>query len=405
MTDTTLEDMDVPLIYKVANATAAGFTQPANRYGQSGRTWVRSLNGIQKEALVSSRMTGMSWRFASDEGAHLHGRDMAPNPLSFLSVGMISSYMNEITALAGQRGIRLRDIGLVLENFYYRAGSFRRGTMVSGALPPELTVNCETDHNDRTMTRLVYEAVSASPLHGLMIGAHTSLFTLMHNGRVLRPDHVAPLDVLPHPDPGDNFAKLVLDDRAEVPQPLAEKIADEADVRKALEKSPPKAPRIEEGKHLLHLRTRCRLLADGVKEVVREQYAAPSSTWRFLSDEGQGFGGRGRAPDAATYIAAGIAFCFMTQLGRYAHMAKIPLKAYRVIQDTHFSLGGASGNTGREGTADPVETHVYLDTGTDDATAQEVLKVGERTCFLHAFCRDDVKAKARFRRRQPAAAG
>ena len=82
----------------------------------------------------------------------------------------------------------------------------------------------------------------------------------------------------------------------------------------------------------------------------------------------------------------------MTQLGRFSHMAKLPLEGYRVIQDTHFSLGGASGKAGE---AMPVETHGYLETGTDDETAQQILGVGERTCFLHAFCRDDVKAKVR----------
>ena len=106
MTDITLESMDVPLIYRAANAEAAGFVPPDNRHGQSARTWVRSLEAIQKEALVTSAMTGLSWRFASDEGPHLQGRDQAPNPLSFLSVGMVSAFMNEIMALAAQRECR-----------------------------------------------------------------------------------------------------------------------------------------------------------------------------------------------------------------------------------------------------------------------------------------------------------
>ena len=65
--------------------------------------------------------------------------------------------------------------------------------------------------------------------------------------------------------------------------------------------------------------------------------------------------------------------------------------------------GEPSGKTGKAGEAMPVETHVFLDTGTDDATAQQILGVGERTCFLHAFCRDDVKAKVRSSRPAQAA--
>ena len=149
------------------------------------------------------------------------------------------------------------------------------------------------------------------------------------------------------------------------------------------------APELPEGQQLLHMHTRCVLRPDGVKEIFKEQYSPVAPTWRFLSAED------GRAPDAASLISAGIGLCFMTQLGRFSHMAKLPLDGYRVIQDTHFSLGGASGGTGKAGEAMPVETHTFLDTGADDDTAQQILGVGERTCFLHAFCRDDVKAKVR----------
>ena len=78
---------------------------------------------------------------------------------------------------------------------------------------------------------------------------------------------------------------------------------------------------------------------------------------RFLSSED------GRAPDANTLISAGIGFCFMTQFGRFVSMLKLDLPDYRIVQDTHFSLGGASGGTGHAGEADPIESHVYLETG------------------------------------------
>jgi organic hydroperoxide reductase OsmC/OhrA len=117
------------------------------------------------------------------------------------------------------------------------------------------------------------------------------------------------------------------------------------------------------------------------------------SVFCFLSDEAEGAGGRGLAPDAASYISAGIAFCFMTQFGRYAKILRKDLRDYRIVQDTHFTLGGASAGTGRPGGADPVETHVWLDTGEDDAFARDALNMAEQTCFLHAFCRTDLKTK------------
>jgi organic hydroperoxide reductase OsmC/OhrA len=126
---------------------------------------------------------------------------------------------------------------------------------------------------------------------------------------------------------------------------------------------------------------------DGIKEIQQMQYSPHGTSFKFLSSED------GRAPDANSLISAGIGFCFMTQFGRFVSMLKLDLSDYRIIQDTHFSLGGASGGTGKAGEADPIETHVYLETGESDAVAQEMLDISEQTCFLHAFCRTDLKTK------------
>ena len=85
----------------------------------------------------------------------------------------------------------------------------------------------------------------------------------------------------------------------------------------------------------------------------------------------------------------------MTQFGRYAKIVKKDLQEYRIIQDTHFSLGGASGGTGKAGTADPIETHVHLVSGEDDEFARTILDMSEQTCFLHAFCKADLKTHVR----------
>jgi hypothetical protein len=88
----------------------------------------------------------------------------------------------------------------------------------------------------------------------------------------------------------------------------------------------------------------------------------------------------------------------MTQLGRYAQIVRKNREEYRIVQDTHFSLDGGSGGTGQEGTADPVETHVYLTTSEDEEFARTLLDTGEQTCFLHAFCRTDPKPKVKVTR-------
>ena len=111
-----LVDSGKPLFFRVANVGNLGFAAPPIRLGDAVRLCVRSLSVMQKEALVVSARTGAAWRLASDEGAYLAGLDAAPCPLSFLTTGMVSSYMTEVLALAKQRRIRIDQIRLVQDN-------------------------------------------------------------------------------------------------------------------------------------------------------------------------------------------------------------------------------------------------------------------------------------------------
>jgi organic hydroperoxide reductase OsmC/OhrA len=368
----------------------------ANRHGQTVRVWARSLAGMQKEAVVVSARSGRAWRLASDEGPYLNGYDAAPCPLSFLTTGMVSSYMNEILALARQRRIPVRDIVLVQDNYYTMEGSALDGSMLGGALPIELEVRIDCDAPDEILGALLADAVHASPLNGLMRKAHASLFSLTTNGSEIGVGRVAAMDGPAERDPGNLFGKIRVGPDRHRDARLIERV--EAVKARAGVAGGAGSSLQATQKRTLHLRGTCRLLDDGVKEIIQVLYSPLGSTFRYLCDETAEFAGHGRAPDAASYMAAGIAFCFMTQLGRYASIAGRNLDAYRVVQDTHFSLGGASGGTGEAGAADPVETHVYLETSEGEDFARTVLDMGEQTCFLHAFCRTPLKTRLRITR-------
>lgn len=394
MAGNALDELGLPLIHATAGLEAAGLQPATDRHGQSVRAWVRSLGGIQKEGVTLSGLTGRSWRFASDEGAHLGGYDAAPNPLSYVSVGMVASFMTELRRLAAARSITVDDPVLTLENFYYRDGSFPKGTMISGALSPEVSLTCRSGASPSDLHRLLIDAIVAAPVNGLVRDEKISLFTLTHNGRQIDPITLAELQGPALPDPGDPIADLTpaLDDTGS--GPLAEKTLTEEEMVQRIQANPPSAPVLDGTKKLLHLRTTCRVRPDGTYECLREQYAQASASWRFVVDD-RPDASAAIAPDAMSYFSIGVAFCFMTQIGRYSHMAKLPVDGYRVVQDIHFTKGGASGETGQAGTADPVETHVFMDSGVDDDTARNIAAVAERTCFLHALCRDRAKVKIR----------
>lgn len=385
-----IAESGLPLIHEIGNYDSLGPGTPEIRRGDALRTLVTSLSGFQKEALVSSRRSARTWRMVSDEGKYLNGHDAAPPPLSFLTVGMIASYMNEITALARRDGIEIRHLKLTLDNYYTMTGSMQKRTMVGGAEPVELQVEIDCDLSGGALTQFLMNAVHASPLNGLMRGEHDSLFALSKNGVELAPKKVAKLAAPLLPDPSDAGARAEMTAGGETllaPLGLTEKKPVQGGTEKAA------SSLSEHQDRRLNIAATAVLRADGMKEIRQQLYSPHGKEWLFLSEEAEVDGGRGRAPDAASYISAGIGFCFMTQFGRLVPMLGLDLPQYQILQDTHFSLGGASGGTGRAGEADPVETHVYLTTEESDAVAQEMLDLSEQTCFLHAFCRTDLKTK------------
>lgn len=379
----------LPPFFKLANTDAVGIDAPENRKGDALRTWVRSLSGFQKEALVHSAKTGNTWRLVSDEGPYLNGHDAAPCPLAFLSTGMVASFMNEILALAELKGVEIRKLKLIQDNYYTMKGSMPRRTMVGGAENIELQVEIDCDLDDGALNEFLINATYASPLNGLMRGQLESLFKLGKNGRELPTAKALELDGPLFPDPGIHFANaepapgdLVLMQPVG-PTPKKDVVKGTASGGSSLS---------DEQDRRLNIGAVAVLREDGIKDIRQMQYSPYGTSFRFLSSED------GRAPDANTLISAGIGFCFMTQFGRFVSMLKLDLPDYRIVQDTHFSLGGASGGTGKAGEAHPIETHVYLETSESDETAQEMLDISEQTCFLHAFCRTDLKARLQVRR-------
>ena len=386
-----LEELGYPLFFAVDES--AGFEAPAERLDGAQRTRVRHLSGMQKEALVTSGRSGSTWRLASDEGDYLDGDDVAPCPLAFMTTGMVCSYANEVLALAEERDVELSDLELVQDNYYTMTGSALRGDMTGGALNPEVEVRIDADADEAALQELVADAVESAPVTGLLSGQLENAFALSLEGQRLDTDRVPELDE-PLLDAEAHRFEEIARDAGEQDPPLGRNTG-----RKTPEftgdrgeyTSGESSSLASEQDRVLHLRGTCTLREDGVKSVEVELYSPLGSVFELLSDEPEGHGGRGRAPDAMTYVAAGLGFCFMTQFGRYADIVGKELADYRIVQDTHFAGGAAGGGSGGPGRADPVETHVFLRSSEGEAFARDVLDMSEQTCFLHALCRTDLE--------------
>ncbi|HUF96215.1 MAG TPA: OsmC family protein [Acidimicrobiia bacterium] len=375
-----------PPFFPIGNAPEIGLVAPEDRLGVPVRTWVRSLAGMQKEALVINGATGRAWRLVSDEGPYLDGHDRAPCPLCTFITGLVASYMNEITALAPARDIAISDAKLTVDTFYSMEGSALQGTMMGGAAAPRLVAQIASDADAEAVRRLVLDAVATSPATGLFKGVLNSRFNLSHNGDEITVGSVEALNAPIEPDPGQAFDLVEVADVATAENlMIRRKPADEVEgvpggAGSSLQESQSRR---------LHVRAVCTVREDGVKEIVENLFSPIGSEFRFLSDEAPGFGGSGLAPDASTYLSAGLGFCFMTQFGRYARITKRRLDEYRIVQDTHFTPGAAGGRD-VPARAEPVETHVYLVTPEEEDFSRRTLDMGEQTCFLHATCRTDL---------------
>ncbi len=392
--ENVLGDDPRPVFFPLAGPDALGLDRPPPGRGETVRVWARSLSGMQKEAIVCSAAGGV-WRLASDEGPYLDGFDAAPCPLAFMTVGMVSSWMDAVLDAARARGLTVRDLVLVQDNRYTMEGSALNGTMTGGALPVEIEVRIDVDAGADAVRELVAAATRGAVVDEVLRRAHVSRFTLTVNGAEAPVGRVAGLDGGCAPDPAPAFSR--------VPTPAFSHAAPAGDAEAPvvrLEAVEPVAGVAggagtslqAEQRRQLHLRAVCRRRPDGVKEIEQQLHRPLGSTFRFLSDEPPARGGRGAAPSAASYMAAGVAFCFMTQLGRYAAILRKDLRGYRIVQDTRFPGRAAPGETStRAGAVGAVETHVHLDTTEGAAFARRCLDMGEQTCFLHALYRNPLE--------------
>jgi hypothetical protein len=160
-----------------------------------------------------------------------------------------------------------------------------------------------------------------------------------------------------------------------------------------------------EQKRTLHIRAEAWVTGGMAMESEVRLYKPIGSSFRFRCDETAENGGAERAPPPLAYLGAGVGFCYMTQLGRYAHIRKKHLAAYSLTQKNGFVFSAPADVTEREApanetgfvTAHPFDTHVFIESEETDQVAGDFMRTGARTCFLHAAMRDQLPSDIRLR--------
>lgn len=342
------------------------------------RTRARTLAGMQKEALVQYGPTGTVWRLVCDEGPWLNGTDLAPFPLAFFTAGAAASFMSDFLIEASDRNLRVDSLSLVQDNYFTMEGSALRGTMTADVLPVQIKVAATGAGSAEAFSDIARTTLrDRSPVECCLRQALASGFVVRSNNEELEWPGKVGKAVANLPDPAESFAMIH-------PLPndgtmLITKCAGTA------ESHGPAVGLAAEQKRVVHVRTEGHVLEDGLKSITVQCIQPAGSRFEFLSDDSKALGGQERAPSGLAYLSAGVGFCFMTQIGRYAQITKQQLHEFRIVQDTAFRLAldckpDASG----------VDTLVCLDTDESQENSIQLVRMAEKTCYLHAAYRGSV---------------
>lgn len=388
----SIESSGTPLGFKVR--AERGFPAELGGDGWRIRALARALAGMQKEAVVYVGPFRTAWRMVSDEGPYLNGTDLAPFPLAFYTAGLASSYASAILRVARSMKSRIDALTLLQDNFYTMEGSALKGTMTGGALPVELAIDLKADAPPAAIHQVVEAGILGSPGDACARMRLPSTFAVALNGEPINIPRVKPSMAGMFRDPASAFERIEAAPPSEYAGNLIEKVRS-AETVFGVEGGAGSSLQAEQ-KRMLHVRGILTLRADGLKEINAQLFKPLGSMFRFLSDDPQGHGGRNRAPCGLSLLSAGIAFCYLTQLGRFAHIVKLRMDDYRLVQDTVFHVPDPL-TPHASATAEPVDTHVFISSPEPADDIGRMIAMGEQTCFLHANLRGVNEARVAIR--------
>ena len=337
----------------------------------------RAMGDHQKEAIVTEGANGSSWRMTSDEGPYLNGTDLAPFPLGFFNLGLQADLIGRIQAIATQRKIQITQLEVELDNAYSFSGSFFKGTGQGSADGVEIRIRITSNADADTIRSLIEAASNASPAIAALRTPLENTFAIYVNG--LRREVIG-MHACNAPDVVDPFKKYqalpVPNHQVPIRSDLIYKIPYEATEK--MEVMPSSSEKL-----LLRIKGKSTLDTQQ-KEVTGQTWLERpvGSLFGFKSDEVSQTASQ--APSGLAYLSAGIAFCYMTQLLRYAEYLKYKISDIRIVQINPFGLSGSLVGNDLQASAAPVQTHLFLNGQESDEVMQNLLTMGAKTCYLHA---------------------
>ena len=356
--------------FRLAAARAASPLTGALPARETFRVDAWQREGHQREAAVTSLATGEAWRVVSDEGLHLRGHDLAPYPFQYVNAGTQADLLQRLVGGATARGFALDRLAVAIDNFYGLTGSFADGSARGDSDPAQIEICLDGGLATAEVAALVAEALAVSPLIALLrTPVNCTLAVYAHGRRQAVPAAIASPAADAH-DP----------DRVYEGGPRASNAA--ASVIWRSDEREPGTPEIAAAGAATRLvrtvRGRGSVDRDGHGELETWLAFPGASHFRYRAGSD--------APGGLALAAAGLAFCYMTQLSRHIEhrpsMAAFKrARGARVVQYLACAVEHATDGTAT-GAIEAIDTHVFLDADAHDAQHVELASAAAATCFL-----------------------
>lgn len=112
-----------------------------------------------------------------------------------------------------------------------------------------------------------------------------------------------------------------------------------------------------------------------------QKKSASTDRFQFFCDEPAHLGGKDEHPQPLTYVAAGVGFCLLTQLKRYAEVMRIDIDDARCrVEFDWYSTGSVRAGTIQSG-ATACRAHITVRAREPQADVARLVELAERGCF------------------------
>ena len=357
--------------YPLAFVAEDGDAEAVPEYGRkssSFRCEVIGLGRFQKEGLVEDITTGRIWRLPADEGKYLRGTGLAPAPLMHWAAGLHGDVTSRIARIADAESLTLDGLQVTVAQRFASKGSFARGEALGLVFELAWEINVVTNESEARVSSVVDQAMRSSPANAAMVTGKEGRFALYIDGRY------TPVTGLPQCDTSTEIEPLLR--HRSRPRPAGAEIAEETVLVTWPGTNSSTVVLSDDQKGTIGWRVQATGGYDFesglVKTTVGFPEVAATEQWSLLTDITNR-----RAPSPLSYFSIGTAFCYHTQLCRYADVRRMSISSPRLAQKSYFSTNG------REASARPFDTHLFLNGGIDDQQANSFLVSAANTCYAH----------------------